>query len=376
MIEKKILDKVLPLPDQEILKKQKIEELKNSGFPITNFNTGGIFYTLMMMVIKVRIELIELLRDVLNNCFVSHADEDWIELDAINYGMQRKLARKTIGQLTAKRTNSSGVIKVPKNTVFKTNIDINGEELRYFAIKDVIIPKDINEFKVEVEAEKEGIRYNVPEGLITKSLIFLEVDSITNTSDWITAEGADMEEMESFRSRVLNAWDEQATQTTAGKYKKAAESVDGVLFAQVNDQHPRGQGTVDIIITSTKGDATQQLLDNVKAAVSNIQGAYDDLIVKSSVNVQQPIHVKLFVPESPRYDDSIERAQDSLIRLLQISGNRKLNELNLTDIIFAIKNDNPDIRNIKVFTPSADVLLANDKVIVAGEICVEMERVY
>lgn len=376
MIEKKILDKVLPLPDQEILKKQKIEELKNSGFPITNFNTGGIFYTLMMMVIKVRIELIELLRDVLNNCFVSHADEDWIELDAINYGMQRKLARKTIGQLTLKRTNTSGVIKVPKNTVFKTNIDINGEELRYFAIKDVIIPKDINEFKVEVEAEKEGIRYNVPEGLITKSLIFLEVDSITNTSDWITAEGADMEEMESFRSRVLNAWDEQATQTTAGKYKKAAESVDGVLFAQVNDQHPRGQGTVDIIITSTKGDATQQLLDNVKAAVSNIQGAYDDLIVKSSVNVQQPINVKLFVPESPRYDDSIERAQDSLIRLLQISDNRKLNELNLTDIIFAIKNDNPDIRNIKVLTPSADVLLANDKVIIAGEINVEMERVH
>lgn len=376
MIDKKVLDKILPLPDQDVLKKQKIEELKNSGFPITNFNTGGIFYTLMMMVIKVRIELIELLRDVLNNCFVSHANEDWIELDAINYGMQRKLARKTIGQLTLKRTNASGVIKVPKNTVFKTNIDINGEELRYFAIKDVIIPKDVNEFKVEVEAEAEGIRYNVPEGLITKSLIFLEVDTITNTSDWITAEGADMEETESFRSRVLNAWDEQATQTTAGKYKKAAESVDGVLFAQVNDQHPRGQGTVDIIITSTKGDATQQLLDNVKAAVSNIQGAYDDLIVKSSVNVQQPIHVKLFVPESPRYDDSIERAQDSLIRLLQISGNRKLNELNLTDIIFAIKNDNPDIRNIKVFTPSADVLLANDKVIVAGEICVEMERVY
>lgn len=376
MIDKKVLDKILPLPDQDVLKKQKIEELKNSGFPITNFNTGGVFYTLMMMVIKVRIELIELLREVLNNCFVSHADEDWIELDAINYGMQRKLARKTIGQLTLKRTNSSGVIKVPKNTVFKTNIDINGEELRYFAIKDVIIPKEISEFKVEVEAEKEGIRYNVPEGLITKSLIFLEVDSITNTSDWITAEGADMEEMESFRSRVLNAWDEQATQTTAGKYKKAAESVDGVLFAQVNDQHPRGQGTVDIIITSTKGDATQQLLDNVKAAVSNIQGAYDDLVVKSSVNVQQPIHVKLFVPESPRYDDSIERAQDSLIQLLQISGNRKLNELNLTDIIFAIKNDNPDIRNIKVFSPSADVMLSNDKVIVAGEINVEMERVY
>lgn len=376
MIDKKVLDKILPLPDQDVLKKQKIEELKNSGFPITNFNTGGIFYTLMMMVIKVRIELIELLREVLNNCFVSHANEDWIELDAINYGMQRKLARKTIGQLTLKRTNSSGVIKVPKNTVFKTNIDINGEELRYFTIKDVIIPKDISEFIVEVEAEKEGIRYNVPEGLITKSLIFLEVDTITNTSDWITAEGADMEETESFRSRVLNAWDEQATQTTAGKYKKAAESVDGVLFAQVNDQHPRGQGTIDIIITSTKGDATQQLLDNVKGAVSKIQGPYDDLMVKSSVNVQQPINVKLFVPESPRYDDSIERAQDSLIRLLQISGNRKLNELNLTDIIFAIKNDNPDIRNIKVLTPSADVLLANDKVIIAGEINVEMERVY
>lgn len=374
MIDKNSLDKILPLPDINDLKNEKVKELKEAGFVITNFKAGGIFYTLLMVSLKAYIELITLLRSVINNGFVTHADEDWIEVKALDYGMQRKLAKKTEGFITLERTSGKAV-KIPKNTVFKTAIDINNEELRYFSVKDVVLPEEVLKIEVPIIAEKEGSRYNVPAGLISKSLTYINVDTIQNHENWITAEGSDLEEVEAFRMRVKNAWAEQATLTTAGKYKKAAEAVQGVLFASVNDQHPRGQGTVDIIITSTKGDATQQLLDDVKTAIIPIIGAYDDVLVKSSINVQQDIHVKIFVPESPKYDGTGDKVQAALLISLQISSNRKLNELNLSDIIFTVKDAEPAIRNIKVLTPAADVLLANEKVIIAGNITVDVERV-
>lgn len=50
---------------------------------------------------------------------------------------------------------------------------------------------------VLVEAEKEGSRYNVPEGQITRSLTFLNgIDGISNGEDWIVREGSDTEDDE------------------------------------------------------------------------------------------------------------------------------------------------------------------------------------
>lgn len=41
MIDKEILDAVLPLPTLDELKEQKVEELKDEGFVISNFHSGG-----------------------------------------------------------------------------------------------------------------------------------------------------------------------------------------------------------------------------------------------------------------------------------------------------------------------------------------------
>lgn len=375
MIDKNKLDKILPLPDIDKLKDEKVKELKEAGFVITNFKSGGIFYTLMMIVLNAYIEVIQLLRSLINDGFVTHASTEWLEVKALDYGMKRKLAKKTEGFITLSRNDGKGVVKIPKNTVFKTNVDINGEELRYFSIKDMILQETELTLEIPVIAEKDGSRYNVPEGLITKSLTYINIDTITNNSDWIKAEGSDIEDIEVFRQRVKNAWHEQATLTTAGKYKKAAEAVQGVLFVSVNDQHPRGQGTVDIIVTSTKGDATQQLLDNVEAAISPVIGAYDDVLIKSSQNVKQDIHIKIQVLEAPKYDETDNKVQTALLSLLQLSSDRKLNELNISDLIYACKSAEPAIRNVKVLIPTADVVLNTDQVIVAGTLTIDMERV-
>lgn len=79
MIDKEILDAVLPLPTLDELKEQKVEELKDEGFVISNFHSGGVFYTMLMIVLRIKVEAIELLRAVLNNMFVSHAGGVWLD---------------------------------------------------------------------------------------------------------------------------------------------------------------------------------------------------------------------------------------------------------------------------------------------------------
>lgn len=209
MIDKKVLDEILPIPELEELKEEKIAELKKEGFVITNFSSGGIFYHLLMIALQIRIELVGLLRDVLNNMFVSHADGVWMELKAADFSKKRKEAVKTRGYVTISREASGDAVKIPKGHIFKTIRDINGEELRYFALENTVLQQGALSGVVVVEAEKDGARYNVPPGQITKSLTHIEgIDKIENLSGWIIREGADIEDYESLRARTLGSWAE------------------------------------------------------------------------------------------------------------------------------------------------------------------------
>ena len=128
MIDKKTLDAVLPVPSLEELRDAKVEELKNEGFVITNFHSGGVFHTMLMIALRIKIEVIELLRLVLNNMFVSHATGIWLDLKMADYSKKRKRAQKAQGLVTVTRLDMEGeAVKIAKGQVFKTALDINGE---------------------------------------------------------------------------------------------------------------------------------------------------------------------------------------------------------------------------------------------------------
>lgn len=375
MIDEKILDEVLPVPEIEELKDDIIAELEDEGFVITNFSSGGVFYTLMMIVLRVRIELVQLLRTVLNNLFVSHASGTWLELKAADFSKKKKRAVKTQGYITLRRSMDGEAVRIPKATIFKTFKDINGDELRFLTMEDTVMQATATSVRILVEAEKEGARYNVPIGQISKSLTHLEgIDSIKNEDDWIKQEGSDIEDDESLRNRTLNAWAELSSRPIADKYKNVCESVEGVLFVTVNDLHPRGQGTIDIVVTGSAGEATEALLDKVRAQANSIRGEYDNILVKSSETVAQDVALILTVSDAVTDGDVEEKATTVITELLKISKDRNLNELHLVDLIFALKSKIPTIKNIKFNTPTEDVILDTDKVIILGEVDVTVQR--
>ena len=376
MIDKAILDEVLPVPELEALKEEKISELKEEGFVITNFHSGGVFYTLLMVVLRIKIEFTELLRVILNNMFLSHASGAWLDLKAADYGKKRKKAQKTQGLVTLTRTDAQGeAVKIEKGHIFKTQMDINGEELRFFAVEAAVLQKGARSVDVLVEAEKEGARYNVPEAQITRSLTFLNgVDGISNTEDWVVREGSDTEDDEGLRTRSLRSWSELAARAIQDTFVNAAEAVQGVLFAQADCDHPRGQGTVDVIVTGTAGEATEGLLDEVREAVDKIAGPYDNILVKSSETVPQDIAVTVSTSDVSSEEEIKERISSILSELLAVRKGRRFNELRRSDINFAIRSSYSAATNAEITAPAEDVVLGKDKVITLGAVSVTVRR--
>lgn len=375
MIDKEILDAVIPVPTLEELKDEKIAELKDEGFVVTNFHSGGVFYTALMVVLRIKIELLQLARRVLNNMFVTHAEGVWLDLKVADYSKKRKKAQKTQGLVTVSRVGADGeAIKIAKGHVFKSIMDINGEELRYFTTDAAVLQKGAHSVDLLVEAEAEGSRYNVPEGQITRTLTYIGEVTISNGADWIVREGSDTEDDESTRARALRSWSELAQLATEDAFINAAESVAGVLFAQADCDHPRGQGTVDVIVTGTAGEATEGLLAEVTEAVDKIAGPYDNILVKSSVTVAQDIEVTVTTSAADTDEDIETRIKTILTELLAVRRGRKLYELTRSDINHAIRSGYSASTNAEVITPAQDVKLEKDKVITLGAVTVTVRR--
>ena len=307
--------------------------------------------------------------------FVSHASGAWLDLKMSDYSKTRKLAQKTQGVVTVSRTASDGeAVKIPKGHIFKSIKDINGDELRFVALQETTLQKGASSVDIPVEAEAEGARYNVPAGQITRTLTYLGDVSITNGSGWITREGSDTEDDESARERTLRSWSELALVPLRDTYINVCSAIAGVLYVTVKDQHPRGQGTVDIIITSEAGTATEDLLEKCREVCEEIREPDTDVLVKSAEIVDQDVAVT--VASSLNQDGLAERVQASITDLLKLRNRGdSLNELTHADIIHKIKSDISTVRNVTVTTPAEDVFLTEEKVIMAGKITVTVEGV-
>lgn len=375
MIDKEILDAVIPVPELDELKEAKITELEKEGFTITNFHSGGVFHTILMITLRIHIELLELARTVLNQMFVTHATGAWLDLKVADYAKKRKKAQKTQGLVTITRSRTeTEAIKIAKGHVFKTEKDVNGEELRFFTVEATILQKGVQSVDVLVEAEVEGARYNVPQSQITRSLTYLGEVDINNGQDWITQEGSDTEDDESVRTRTLRAWSELARRAIKDTFINAAESVPGVLFAQADCEHPRGQGTVDVIVTSTAGEATEGLLALVREEVEKISGPYDNILVKSSITVDQNIDVTVTSGDSVPDEEIKNKVQAILTDLLAVRKGRNLYELTLSDINHALRSGYSALKNVVITTPTQDIQLEKDKVITLGTVTVTVKR--
>ena len=373
MIDDSILDEVIPVPDPDAKMAEMKETLEENGFKVTKWGTGAVFYWLTRICVQINIELLKLARVILNNMFIRHAEGKWLELKAAEFSKSRKAAIKTQGYITINRNNSDTALTITKAHIFKTKPDASGTELKYYAVADTLIPAGIKTGKVLVEAEKAGTQYNVSENQITVSMIYLEgIENITNDQDWIYLEGADEESYSSLRTRTLGSWEELSVNTTAGKLKSVVESLPGVMCAYVDDQHPRGQGTVDVIVIGTAGAASAELIQQAQQAIDTLRDNYEDYLVKPGEIVYQDVDITLHLRAGTSTTDVADVAKTLISSAMRLSNRSDFNLFLQDDIRYVLKSNIPGYRKTVFTSPATDVELAQDKVIMLSNITVQV----
>ena len=376
MISEEILDKVCPVPDEEEEMERIRNELEDEGFIINNFNKGGIFYLIIRIFVTIYIEIKTLARTVINNLFIEHADEDWLEIKAPDFGKARKEAVKAQGYITVYRNEYQNALQITKGHMFKTLPDVNGKELKYYVLETTVIGAGEESGRVLVEAEESGTSYNLPSGKITISMIHLDgVEAVSNEDGWLHLEGSDIEDIEDFRERIGESWSELAELTTEDKLKNVARKVSGVLNVEVDAQHPRGQGTTDIIITGTGGEATKELLQRVEAATSYLKGNYDDFLYKSSTVIRQDVTLAIYISKEASVEGVKATAEHIIEDVLQLGKREELNCLYMDDVRYALKKGIADCKRVEFSKPAADIEEEKDVVVMLGSLEVEVLNV-
>lgn len=376
MIDEEILDKVCPIPDEDETMEEIKGKLGEEGFIINNFNKGGIFYIIIRIFVLIYIDIKRLARSIINNLFIKHAEGDWLEIKVADVGKKRKEAIKTRGYVTLYRDDYQNALQITKGHMFKTLPDVNGKELKFYVLDTTVIGAGEKSGKVLVEAESPGTGYNVSTGKITVSMIHLDgVVSVSNEEGWLYEEGADIEDQEDLRTRAEDAWSELAERTTEEKLINVSKKVSGVLGVRVDAQHPRGQGTTDIIITSTSGEATQELLKKVENATAYLKGNYDDFLYKSSTIVNVDIKLTLYIAKDASTDGVQQTAEKTIEKFMQLSSREELNCLYMDDIRYALKSDIETYKRAEISSPDGDIELDKGKVIMLGGIEVIVKNV-
>lgn len=105
-----------------------------------------------------------------------------------------------------------------------------------------------------------------------------------------------------------------------------------------------------------------------------VKGEYDNLLVKSATTICQNINVIATLPALASDEGVENRIRYAIDQYFKVSTNRKLNELILLDILCAVREEVPVLKNIKITDPTDDIFLDMGNVILMGNLTVAIER--
>jgi uncharacterized phage protein gp47/JayE len=225
-------------------------------------------------------QLYQFLLFVLQMAFPLLSENDWLDLHADQVVLDRKPSTKASGVVVFTRAETAGNVPVPAGRVVRTLPDGQGNVYRFVTTEAAVLPAGALEVLVPVEAEEYGRGSNVTAGQIVEIATTIPgVDGVENRADWLVSEGADAETDKALQERYRLAW-QGNNGLTKYAYMAWAFEVAGVIAVTVLDQHPRGQGTLDVVIKSTAGVPTQTLIDAVTANIDGKAAINDDWLVK------------------------------------------------------------------------------------------------
>lgn len=228
-------------------------------------------------------QIYSLLQRLLTQVAPRHASGEWLELHADGVNIRRRAATKTQGYVRFLRAADSGLdsnISIPAGRIVRTKPDGAGKVYRFSTLSGAVLPSGASYVDVLAEAEEYGAASNASVGQICELVTPIPgISGVENASGWLASEGADEERDDQLQERYELQW-KANNGCTKYAYQAWALSVPGVTSASILDDHPRGQGTVDIVVRGADVLPTEALLQKVREAVAPNTPINDDWLVK------------------------------------------------------------------------------------------------
>lgn len=231
-------------------------------------------------------QIYALLQRLMRQAIPATSTGDWLNDHAAAVDLSRRAATKATGKVRFYRSPASSLaanINIPARRIVRTLPDGTGQVYRYSTLADAVLQAGAEYVDVPAEAEEYGAASNASAGQICELVTPVEsISGISNEADWLTSEGADEETDAQLQERYALAWAAN-NGCTKHAYKSWALSVPGVTSVSILDQHPRGQGTVDIVVRGADVLPTEALLEKVREAIAPKVPINDDWLVKGPV---------------------------------------------------------------------------------------------
>lgn len=376
MIAQEIMDSIIHVPEEGEYMEELAAKLEAEGFVVTNMSKGGVLYTILYVVAHGVVELKKLAVDLVNAAFMQHCPEELVEVRAADYACQRKQGTCTRGNMTIYRTDYSTDVVVRKGHPFATDPDAGGAYLTFYAGEDTVLPAGAAVCTVPVVAQKKGSACNVPPGSITRTLVLISgCDRVCNEDGWVTSYGTDGETVEELRRRCIESRSIQSLRTINEKLKSVAEAVDGVASCRIDDDKPRGQGTVDVIIASGSGPVSEETVRKVQAAVDPYTGSYGNILVRAVQTNTINVDLECYIDADVAKEGIAEQVKAGIEGLIRDASKKGWGMIYTDDIHHrAMTACGGSCRRCTVHTPAGDIAIDKNTMCIPGTVNVAIHN--
>lgn len=224
-------------------------------------------------------EIVTLLQMVADNAFVQDATDIYLDNKVADRGLVRKKAVKATGTLRFSRTTPDTIDRtIPKGTVVTTYPDVNGETINFQTTVDGVLSAGQLTIDITAESVEAGVKGNVSNGKVTEpqGVYPTGIESITNPFDFTG--GMDEESDDDLRKRYYSLAENPDNGGTPADYENWAKSIPAVKSARALPLN-RGNGTIDILITTEGGIPSNELVTEVQTFIDGKRPTGADAIV-------------------------------------------------------------------------------------------------
>jgi uncharacterized phage protein gp47/JayE len=242
------LEQLLQPRSRDAILASLIAILQDKGYSPTDWIEGSVQRTLIELQSAGLADLEAMRVAIAKSGFLDTAEGDYLDLLARSaYDLERKQA--TFARQTFRLTAATGFgpYSIQPGQIWAGN----AAGLRFNNRAGGTLPLG-GTLDLEFRAESPGAAYNLPPG--SGNVLFTPLPGVTISNIAVLEAAIDRESDIQLRERCRLRWAETGFGSTRAAYESwALNSTPSVTKVRVLDNHPRGQGTVDVVLWGEGG---------------------------------------------------------------------------------------------------------------------------